>query len=163
MVITESTYATADHPERQKVEKEFVDYANSIVSAGACCSPPAFSVGRAQELAMTLFRHGFRYPVGMDGMALKVNEIIMRYQEYIRDPSLFRRTLENTELVVGWSQRRRFIQKPGVIISRPGCSWAALPSSTTRSYPRRTRTASRWSASRCRARRAGRSWTGGSR
>jgi putative mRNA 3-end processing factor len=56
----------------------------------------------------------------MDGMALKVNEILLRYQEYIKDPTLFRRTLEHTELITGWNQRRRFIQKPGVIISPAG-------------------------------------------
>jgi putative mRNA 3-end processing factor len=120
MVITESTYATADHPERLKVEQEFVEYANSVVERGGVLLAPAFSVGRAQELALTLHKHGFKHPVGMDGMALKVNEILMRYQEYLRDPTLFRRTLESTELIVGWSQRRKFIQKPGVIISPAG-------------------------------------------
>jgi putative mRNA 3-end processing factor len=120
MVITESTYATAEHPERQKVEREFVDYANAVVERGGVLLAPAFSVGRAQELAMTLYRHGFKHPVGMDGMALKVNEIIMRHQEYIRDPTLFRRTLESMEQITGWSQRRNFIQRPGVIISPAG-------------------------------------------
>jgi putative mRNA 3-end processing factor len=120
MVITESTYATADHPARRKVEEEYVEYANSVVERGGVLLSPAFSVGRAQELAMTLHKYGFKHPVAMDGMALKINEILMRYQEYIRDPALFRRTLENTELIVGWSQRRKFIQKPGVIIAPAG-------------------------------------------
>jgi len=120
MVITESTYATADHPERRKVEEEFVAYANAVVERGGVLLAPAFSVGRAQELALTLHKYGFKHPVGMDGMALKVNEILMRYQEYLRDPTLFRRTLESTELIVGWGQRRKFIQKPGVIISPAG-------------------------------------------
>ncbi len=120
MVITESTYATAEHPERQKVEREFVDYANEVVERGGVLLAPAFSVGRAQELAMTLYRHGFKHPIAMDGMALKVNEIIMRYQEYIRDAALFRRTMENLEQITGWSQRKNFIRKPGVIISPAG-------------------------------------------
>jgi putative mRNA 3-end processing factor len=120
MVITESTYATTEHPERQKVETEFVDYANEVVERGGVLLAPAFSVGRAQELAMTLHRHGFKHPIAMDGMALKVNEIIMRYQEYIRDAPLFRRTMENTEQITGWSQRKNFIKKPGVIVSPAG-------------------------------------------
>jgi len=120
MVITESTYATADHPARQAVEEEFVKYANEVVERGGVLLAPAFSVGRAQELAMILHRHGFKHTVGMDGMALKVNEVLMRYQEYLRDPALFRRTLEHTELITGWSQRRKFIEKPGVIISPAG-------------------------------------------
>jgi len=120
MVITESTYATADHPARQAVERDFVDYANSVVERGGVLLAPAFSVGRAQELALTLQRHGFKHPVGMDGMALKVNEILIRNQEYLKDPAFFRRTLEHLERVTGWNQRRNFIKRPGVIISPAG-------------------------------------------
>jgi putative mRNA 3-end processing factor len=56
----------------------------------------------------------------MDGMALKVNEILLRYQEYVKDAPFFRRTLENLEEITSWSQRRGFIRKPSVIISPAG-------------------------------------------
>lgn len=120
LVITESTYATMDHPARQEVEKSFVGFATEVVERGGVLLTPAFSVGRAQELAMVLVKHGFRHPVAMDGMALKVNEILMRYQEYMKDGAAFRRTLENVEQIVGWSRRRTFIKNPGVIISPAG-------------------------------------------
>ena len=120
MVITESTYATADHPERSAVEKEFVDFANAVIERGGVLLVPAFSVGRAQEIAMVLYNHGFKHPVSMDGMALKVNEILLRYQEYLKDPELLRRTLENTEQLVSWSQRRRVVKRPTVIVSPAG-------------------------------------------
>ncbi len=120
MVITESTYATADHPDRRLVEEEFIEFANGVVERGGVLLVPAFSVGRAQELAMVLYNHGFKHPVSMDGMALKVNEILLRYQEYVKDPTLLRRTLENTEQLVGWSQRRQVVKKPSVIISPAG-------------------------------------------
>ena len=120
MVITESTYATADHPARVKVEQEFVDFANSIVERGGVLLAPAFSVGRAQELAMTLHKHGFKHPVAMDGMALKVNEVLIRNQDALRDAADFRRTLEHLERVTGWSQRRGLVKKPGVIIAPAG-------------------------------------------
>src|SRR5256886_11880593 len=115
MVITESTYATADHPERSAVEKEFVDFANAVIERGGVLLVPAFSVGRAQEIAMVLYNHGFKHPVSMDGMALKVNEILLRYQEYLKEPTLLRRTLESTEQLVSWSQRRRVVKRPSVI------------------------------------------------
>jgi putative mRNA 3-end processing factor len=120
MVITESTYATADHPARVQVERDFVDYANMIVERGGVLLAPAFSVGRAQELAMTLHKHGFKHPVGMDGMALKVSEVLIRNQEYLRDPAEFRRTMEHLERITGWNQRRGFIKRPGVIIAPAG-------------------------------------------
>jgi putative mRNA 3-end processing factor len=120
MVITESTYATSDHPERIKVEREFTEFAKEVVERGGILLVPAFSVGRAQEIAMTLYKNGFRYPVAMDGMALKVNTVLLRYQEYLRDPDLLRRTIENIEEVSGWSQRRKIVKRPGVIISPAG-------------------------------------------
>ncbi|HEV2226888.1 MAG TPA: MBL fold metallo-hydrolase [Nitrososphaerales archaeon] len=120
MVITESTYATADHPHRSKAEAEFVDFAKEVVERGGVLLVPAFSVGRAQEIAMTLVKAGFRHPIAMDGMALKVNGILLRYQEYLRDPTALRRTLETMEEVTSWTQRRRLIKKPGVIISPAG-------------------------------------------
>ena len=120
MVITESTYATADHPHRSKAESELVDFANAVVERGGVLLVPAFSVGRAQEIAMTLVKAGFRHPIAMDGMALKVNGILMRYQEFVRDPTALRRMLEQIEEVTSWTQRRRLTKKPGVIISPAG-------------------------------------------
>jgi len=120
MVITESTYATSDHPERSRIEREFLEFANEVVQRGGVLLVPAFSVGRAQEIAMVLYNQGFRHPVSMDGMALKVNEILMRYQEYVKDPDLLRRTLQSIEELVSWSQRRRVVKRPSVIISPAG-------------------------------------------
>ena len=120
MVITESTYATADHPGRRKAEEEFTDFANAVVERGGILLVPAFSVGRAQEVAMTLVRSGFKHPIAMDGMALKVNGILLRYQEFLKDPAALRRTLETIEEATSWSQRRRLIKRPGVIVSPAG-------------------------------------------
>ncbi|MDG6921455.1 MAG: MBL fold metallo-hydrolase, partial [Nitrososphaerota archaeon] len=50
MVITESTYAQADHPGRLKAETELVEFANMVVERGGVLLIPAFSVGRAQEV-----------------------------------------------------------------------------------------------------------------
>ncbi|QQG49118.1 MAG: MBL fold metallo-hydrolase [archaeon] len=120
MVITESTYATADHPHRSKAESELVDFARQVVERGGVLLVPAFSVGRAQEIAMTLVKAGFRHPIAMDGMALKVNGILLRYQEYLKDPTALRRTMETIEEVTSWTQRRRLTKKPGVIVSPAG-------------------------------------------
>jgi putative mRNA 3-end processing factor len=120
MVITESTYATADHPHRSKAESELADFANAIVERGGILLVPAFSVGRAQEIAMTLVKSGFKHPISMDGMALKVNGILLRYQEYLRDPAALRRMLESIEEVTSWSQRRRLVKRPGAIVSPAG-------------------------------------------
>ena len=119
-VITESTYALVDHEPREKIENDFVTFANEVVERGGILLVPAFSVGRAQEIACLLRAKNFRHKVAMDGMALKTNEILFRYQEFLRDPELFRKTMENLEVVSGWSERKKLIRAPGVIISPAG-------------------------------------------
>lgn len=120
LIITESTYATADHPPREEVEDEFVGYLKSIVEQGGVALVPAFAVGRAQEMACILRKKNFPYPVAMDGMALKTNDVLLRYQEYLRDPDLFRKSLGSIELMTSWSQRNRIVRQPSVIISPAG-------------------------------------------
>jgi putative mRNA 3-end processing factor len=119
-VITESTYALVDHEPREKTETEFVSFANEVVERGGVLLVPAFSVGRAQEIACLLRAKNFKHTVAMDGMALKTNDILFRYQESLRDPELFRKTMENIEIVSGWAQRKRLIKTPSVIIAPAG-------------------------------------------
>jgi putative mRNA 3-end processing factor len=119
-VITESTYALADHEPREKIEKDFVAFANEVVERGGVLLVPAFSVGRAQEIACLLRAKNFRHTVAMDGMALKANEILFRYQESLRDAELFRKSLENIQVVSSWTERRRLVKTPSVIISPAG-------------------------------------------
>jgi putative mRNA 3-end processing factor len=73
LLITESTYATEDHPPRKEVEESFVEYAKEVVERGGTFFVPAFSVGRAQEIACVLYSYNFPYQISMDGMALKTN------------------------------------------------------------------------------------------
>lgn len=119
-VITESTYSQVEHDPRQKIEDDFVLFANDVVERGGVLLVPAFSVGRAQEIACLLRARGFKHPVAMDGMALKTNDILFRHQETLRDPELFRKTMESLEVVSGWSHRRRLVKTPSVIISPAG-------------------------------------------
>jgi len=119
-VITESTYSMTDHEPREKIETDFVAFANEVVERGGVLLVPAFSVGRAQEIACLLRAKNFRHTVAMDGMALKANEILFRYQESLRDAELFRKAMENIEVVQGWGERRKLVKTPSVIISPAG-------------------------------------------
>ncbi len=120
LLITESTYAIEDHPPRAEVEKEFVEYAKEVIERGGTLFVPAFSVGRAQEIACVLSAHNFNYPIFMDGMALKTNEILFRYPEYLRDPKAFRKAINNLEVVTTWKERKSIVKTPSVIISPAG-------------------------------------------
>ncbi len=119
-VITESTYALVDHEPREKIESDFVAFANEVVERRGVLLVPAFSVGRAQEIACVLRSRNFKHNVAMDGMALKANDVLFRYQDFMRDPELFRKTIENIEVVSDWSQRKRLVKTPSVIIAPAG-------------------------------------------
>jgi putative mRNA 3-end processing factor len=120
VVITESTYARADHPDRKKEEDRFVRYAERIVEEGGTLLVPSFAVGRAQELACILYSHGFKHRVYMDGMALTTNQILLDHPDSVRDFSLLERALGRTELVEDWGARKKAVADSSVIISPAG-------------------------------------------
>jgi len=119
-VIIESTYADEEHPDRLELEKEFVEDVREVVEGGGVVLVPAFSVGRSQEIACVLRAHNFKHPVAMDGMAKKVNTILMRHAPYLRDPNLFRDAIHRLRTVDGWKGRRTIMRKPSVIITPAG-------------------------------------------
>jgi putative mRNA 3-end processing factor len=120
VVITESTYANADHTDRVELEKRFVESVTEVVEMGGTVLVPAFGVGRSQEMACILAAHHFEYPVVLDGMAREASRIIMNHKEFLRDPKLFMNAMHSLEWIEGWRDRRKAIKKPGVIISTAG-------------------------------------------
>jgi putative mRNA 3-end processing factor len=119
-VITESTYANADHTDRLELEKRFVDSVRDVVEKGGIVLVPAFGVGRSQEMACILAAHHFEYPVVLDGMAREASRIIMNRKEFLRDPKLFMNAMHSVDWIEGWRDRRKALKSPGVIISTAG-------------------------------------------
>ncbi len=119
-IIIESTYANEDHGERRSLENELVTRVTEVVENGGTVLIPAFSVGRSQEIACILEAHNFRYPITMDGMARKVNRIVMNHNTYLQDPKLFMKAMHSTTWIEDRRSRRNAAEKPGVIISPAG-------------------------------------------
>src|SRR5208282_2524934 len=70
ILVMESTYAGREHPDRRETERKFRDKIAETVERGGKVIVPAFAVGRAQEVLMTLAHSGFE--VYLDGMARAV-------------------------------------------------------------------------------------------
>jgi putative mRNA 3-end processing factor len=119
-VITESTYATEDHPQRSDVENEFVTNTTEIIENDGTVLVPAFGVGRSQEIATVLAAHNFKYPVYMDGMALSATEILSNYPKSLKDSDLFEKAVKKTRWINSWNDRRKAVKTPCVIISPAG-------------------------------------------
>ncbi|MGQ0606214.1 MAG: MBL fold metallo-hydrolase [Candidatus Nitrosotenuis sp.] len=120
LLITESTYSQTEQMPRQESEEKFIEFANEVLDQKGTLFVPAFSVERSQEIACVLKNAKFKHKIIMDGMALSVNEILLRYHEYLRDYDVFKDAIENTVWVRTHSERKRELAEPCVVISPAG-------------------------------------------
>jgi len=120
VLVMETTYAEFDHPPRDVVEKEFISSLEEVLSSGGTVLVPTFAVGRAQEILCVLAKYGVSYPVYVDGMARRANELIAESMDLLRDPGLFEKALEIARRVENWEDRRRALSSPSVIIAPAG-------------------------------------------
>ncbi|MBS7658818.1 MAG: MBL fold metallo-hydrolase [Candidatus Bathyarchaeia archaeon] len=119
-IIIESTYADEEHPNRVKLEEEFVKKTREIIHDGGTVLVPAFGVGRSQEILMILTAYKFEYPIFIDGMAIEVTKIFMDYHESLRNPKLFEESVKKVEWIKSWKARRKAVKTPSIIISPAG-------------------------------------------
>ncbi len=120
LLIIESTYSQAEQVPREQSEKELVNFALEVVERKGILFIPAFSVERAQEIACVLKAYSFPYRIAMDGMALKASEIMLRHPAFLRDPEVFKKSIEEVENITSWDKRKKVVKTPGVIISPAG-------------------------------------------
>ena len=120
MLITESTYSQSDQIPREQSEKELIEFANEVMDRKGTLFVPSFSVERSQEIACVFKNANFKHKVIMDGMALKVNEIIFRYPEYLRDPKVFSDAINEAISIRDHKERKKALEEPCVVISPAG-------------------------------------------
>jgi putative mRNA 3-end processing factor len=120
LLITESTYSQTNQMPRKESEEKFIEFANEILDQRGTLFVPSFSVERSQEIACVLKNAKFKHKIIMDGMALKVNEIILRYPEYLRDYNVFSDAIHNAVWISGHEERIRELKEPCVVISPAG-------------------------------------------
>ncbi len=120
LLITESTYSQTEQKPRRESEKELVEFANEVMDRKGILFIPSFSVERSQEIACILKSVNFKHRIIMDGMALKVNEIMFRHPEYLRDPKVFADAINSATAIKQHSERKRAMEEPCVVISPAG-------------------------------------------
>ena len=120
MVITESTYSQENQMPRKDSEKGLIEFANDVTDRKGTLFIPSFSVERSQEVASVLINSGFKHKIIMDGMALKVNEVLLRYPEYLRNPEIFEDVMDRVVAVNDHKERKRALTEPCVVISPAG-------------------------------------------
>jgi putative mRNA 3-end processing factor len=118
VLFMESTYAGREHPPRDQVEKEFIDFAHDVRQRGGILLVASFAVGRAQELAMVLQGRGFN--VWLDGMSRAVAKVYAQHPAYLNNPSLYMRAMGEVKDVRNHRGRSVALQEADVIISTGG-------------------------------------------
>ena len=120
LLITESTYSQTDQMPRIESEQKLLEFAYEVLDRKGSLFIPAFSVERSQEIACVLKNANFKHKVVMDGMAVKVNEIMLRHPEYLRDPKVFADSVNHATWIRGEKERKTALSEPAVIISPAG-------------------------------------------
>jgi putative mRNA 3-end processing factor len=105
---------------REESENGLIEFANEVMDRKGILFIPSFSVERSQEIACVLKNANFQHPVVMDGMALKVNDIMLRYPEYLKDMKIFADVIDDAILIRDHGDRERAISEPCVVISPAG-------------------------------------------
>jgi putative mRNA 3-end processing factor len=122
IVVTESTYAQRVNAKREEIEEEFIQTVMETLQRGGTVLIPAFAVGRSQEIMCIFEKYNLpgKYVVYVDGLARKVNEVVVKHPGYIASPQSFERAVEKTRIIYDDRDRLKAVQKGGVIISPAG-------------------------------------------
>ncbi len=120
LLITESTYSQTEQKPRKESEEGLIDFANEVMDRKGVLFVPAFSVERSQEIACVFRSANFKQRIIMDGMALKVNEIMFRHPEYLRDPKVFADAINHAVAIKNDRERKNALTEPCVVISPAG-------------------------------------------
>ncbi len=120
ILITESTYASREHPPRKKIEKKLMSEIFQTIDNRGNVLLPSFALGRTQELIALIRHYDSDVPVFVDGMGREITKIYLKHPGYIRDAKAFRKAVRNVNIVESIADKKMATRKPSVIISSAG-------------------------------------------
>ena len=118
VMITESTYALRDHPNRDTMEREFCNALQDTVDNKGIALVPCFAIGRTQELLQVLLERKIDAEIYLDGMGIEATTIMLDFPEYLKDAKKLQRALESSVIIE--HNKKNALRKPGIIIATAG-------------------------------------------
>ena len=121
-LITEATYGNREHPNREAEEKRFIRRIQQTVDNNGSVMVPVFALGRAQEIMLLIQENMNKMgcPVYIDGMATKINKIVMENPGSIKDPKKLAKAMSMIKSVRSQQHRKQIMNEQGVFITTSG-------------------------------------------
>ncbi len=116
-LIVEGTYAGRNHPNRVKLEYEFLSKIDEVVSRGGKVIIPSFAIGRTQENMLILRKSKHR--IYTDGMGNAITGLYLKNPGFIDSPKDLRH-IANKVTMVRTHRGRQHAMKGDVIITTSG-------------------------------------------
>ncbi len=116
-LIMEGTYAGRNHPNRVKLEYEFLKKIDEVVARGGKVIIPAFAIGRTQEI-MLILRHS-KHQIYVDGMGNSITELYLNKPDFLKSPKEMRKIKNKVKMVRSF-RGRKYAMKGDVIITTSG-------------------------------------------
>jgi putative mRNA 3-end processing factor len=121
-LITESTYAGKEHPDREREEKKLMDMINTTISNEGIMIISSFAIARSQEALLILENYGVKAPVYIDGMTQRATKIIGNYPHLQARYNSVNNAVKRlgVKYIQNHNQRKKILNKPCIIITTSG-------------------------------------------
>ncbi|MFH0905979.1 MAG: MBL fold metallo-hydrolase [archaeon] len=119
-LITETTYGTEVHKDREKQEKLFIGDILETLDNGGSVIIPAFAIERSQEVIAILKKYRIDAPIYLDGMAKAATNIFLNYPSYFKDYKLFRKAADSVEFIKSQRNRKKLRKEQCIIVTTAG-------------------------------------------
>ena len=122
VLITESTYAGKEHPDREREERKFVGMLGDTLANEGIAIVSSFAIARSQEALLILDNYGIKAPIYIDGMTQKATRIINEYPHLQKEYNSVKNamTRRGVKFIQNHNQRKKILNKPCVIITTSG-------------------------------------------
>ena len=120
VLITESTYATREHPDRDTLFKELAESIKKTLDGNGTALLPVFAVGRAQEVLAFLYKNNLVHYAYLDGMARSATSIVLKHPEFISNYDILAKALGKATVIKDRSDREDALDEPSILLTTAG-------------------------------------------
>ena len=119
-LIIESTYALKNHPQREELEKAFIENVVNVTEDEGNVLVPAFGVARSQEILLMLQKYNFQGKVYLDGLSKKLSATYFDHPDKLKDFQFYKKAFSNSKFVTFKNRKQIKNNSNFVMISPSG-------------------------------------------